>query len=405
MDLSKMTNDAMQFTKEVTERWTSRIAGTAACLACGDYLEEQMATFCDSVKTQDFEVRPGAFLGYIRINIVLYFLGLIALLAHQFIVAAVLGSLASLIGVLEFFIYWEFVDFLFPKKTGRNVIGSIEPSGEVKQQVIVSAHHDSAHIFNFLDKEPENYTRKILSGMSGMFMMFILSWLLLALEFSGNLSTTFYWIGIAVLVVLSLFVYQLWNFYDAKNGTPGAGDNLVCTALAMEIAKHFSREKARGNGLKHTRVVVASWDAEECGLRGARAYTKANKSDLLANKTYNFNLECMYDHNAMTFLTSDLNSFVPLSKSMADECVEISNSLDYNIKASAFPFLAGGTDSAEFAKIGVETTCLAAMNWITKGEQPAYHTPRDTIKSVDAEAVKRSIDVGIHYVLKKESEV
>ncbi len=107
----------------------------------------------------------------------------------------------------------------------------------------------------------------------------------------------------------------------------------------------------------------------------------------------------------MTLLTSDLNSFVPLSQSMADQCCQIADRLGYQIQPVKFPFLAGGSDAAEFAKAGVEATTLAAMNWGDKGDAPAYHTTRDTIDAVDPKAVERSIDLGIHYVLEKDREV
>ena len=57
----------------------------------------------------------------------------------------------------------------------------------------------------------------------------------------------------------------------------------------------------------------------------------------------------MYDHKEMKFLTSDLNNFVQLSTSMATECSEIANQLGYDIETTTFPFLAGGTDAAEFS--------------------------------------------------------
>lgn len=48
---------------------------------------------------------------------------------------------------------------------------------------------------------------------------------------------------------------------------------MICTAIAMEVGKHFANQKKTAKGLKHTRVIVASWDAKECGLREARVYT------------------------------------------------------------------------------------------------------------------------------------
>ena len=400
-ELDQITTTALRFTAEVTSKWTSRLAGSPACLACADFLEESLSTFCDQVDHQLFSVRPGAFLGYIRINIVLYLVALVALFVQQPLLATLVASLSVLITVMEFFIYKEFVDGFYPKKQGKNVFGRIEPAGKVKQQIIISAHHDSAHIFNFLEKDPSTYVRKVLAGTGTQLGLFVLTWLILILNWTGSGSDTVYWGITIMLAVAALNLYPLWFFYD-KDGTPGAGDNLVCTALAMEIGKYFAQEKAEGRSLQHTRVMIGSWDAEECGLRGARAFVRKYKADLTALKTYNFNLECMYDHKALSFLRSDLNNFVPLSLEMAEEGAAIGKNLGFEIGVHPFPFLAGGTDAAEFAKAGIEATTLAAMDWENREADTAYHTTRDTVDAVDREAVSRSIAIGVNYILEKE---
>lgn len=400
-ELDQITTSAMSFTAEVTNKWTSRLAGSAACLACADFLEESLSKFCDQVDHQVFSVRPGAFLGYIRINIALYLVALVALFLEQSLLAALIASLSVLITVMEFFIYKEFVDGLYPKKQGKNVFGRIEPAGEVKQQIIISAHHDSAHIFNFLEKDPSTYVRKVLAGTGTQLGLFVLTWLIVILDLTGLGTDTVFWGITIILAVAALNLYPLWFFFS-KDGTPGAGDNLVCTALAMEIGKYFAKEKAEGRPLQYTRVVIGSWDAEECGLRGARAFVRKYKTELSVMKTYNFNLECMYDYGALSFLRSDLNNFVPLSLDMAKEGATIGKNLGYEVGVHPFPFLAGGTDAAEFAKAGIEATTLAAMDWENREADTAYHTTRDTIDAVDSEAVRRSIAIGVNYVLEKD---
>ena len=319
-------------------------------------------------------------------------------------VAAGTATLAVLLTVMEFFIYKEFVDFLFPSKKGRNVWGTIEPAGEVKQQIILSAHHDSAHIFNFLEKDPSSYVRKVLTGTLSQWVMLLFTWYLVIAASLGWDNAIVYWVLTGILLVASLGVAPLWFFANPK-GTPGAGDNMICTALAMEVGKHFAREKTAGNPLAHTRVVVASWDAEECGLRGARAYVRRHLQDLQNTKTYNLNFECMYDHRALHFLTSDLNNFVPLSTGMTQDGVRLSRDLGFEARTAPFPFLAGGTDAAEFAKAGVEATTLVGMDWETRKDNSAYHTTRDTIEAVDEEAVRRSIALSIQFVLEKDQEL
>jgi len=401
-ELVSLAQSALSLTREVTTRWPSRLAGSQACLQCADFLHKQLAAFCDQAHSQEFRVRPAAFLGYIRLNILLYVLALLALYAQWAGLAAALASLSVLITVLEFFFYKEFVDWMYPRKTGKNVWGTIEPAGEAKQQIIVSAHHDSAHIFNLLEKDPTTYARKIVAGTLTQLAMLLLSWLLWGMELLHAQNALIYWSLTGILTLAALNLWPLWFFYS-RQGTPGAGDNLACTALALEIGKHFARQKAAGNPLKHTRILIASWDAEECGLRGARAFVRQQREALQQVKTYNFNLECMYEHGHMSFLISDLNGFVPLSSEMAGQCSQIAAELGFEMGTSRFPFLGGGTDAAEFAKAGVEATTLIGMDWAIRDKKAAYHTSRDTVEAVDEEALRRSIAIGIAYISARDS--
>ena len=64
---------------------------------------------------------------------------------------------------------------------------------------------------------------------------------------------------------------------------------------------------------------------------------------------------------------------------------------------------AGGTDAAEMAKAGIEATCLAGMSMKSYGDEPAYHTSRDTIDAVDRRAVEAAIEIGLAYIKRKDA--
>ena len=404
LQLSTYTDNVLKLTATVCEQWPSRLAGREACLKCADFLRKHMHNSADQVEIQEFDVHPDAFLGYIRVTIVMFFIALVFLWLEQVPLLFLIVSLIILLIVLEFFIYKEVIDPFFPKRTGKNVIGTLEPSGEVKQQIIISGHHDSAHIFNFLAKKPHLYAIRILSGMGTVFGLFIVALILWVMDIAGNPANGLLHISQWIFTLLSPLAVQLWFFYSSK-GTPGAGDNMASTAVAMEVGRHYKDLKSTAHGLKHTRLIVASWDAEEAGLRGARAYNKTYAAQLHEVPTFNFNIECLYDLKKLFFLTSDINGFVSLSKDMASECQEVANELGYKTELNPIIFLAGGTDAGEFAKRGIEATTIVGMDWKNISNSPAYHTLGDTIDAVDPEAVAATLNIAIEYVKRKDEKL
>lgn len=395
---------AISLTQYICETWSSRLAGTTECLESANHIQGEMEKFCDSVKAEEFEVHPGAFLGYIRVLVVLYFVSLFALWQGYYGFLFAITTFCVVLVVAEFFIYKEFIDPLFPKKTGKNIVGIIEPTGEVRQQIIISGHHDSAHIFNFFVHQPKLYVLRILGSMSATFIFAIFGILLFGWDTFATLPESLVTVSKYLFAFFGLFVIQMWFFYSSK-GTPGAGDNMASSATAMEVGRFFQEEKTKGKGLKHTRVIVGSWDAEEAGLRGARAYVKAHKEELLQIPSYNFNIECLYDSEKLFFLTSDLNNFVKLSEEMATDCKNVASELGHTTGLQPFPFAAGGTDAAEFAKIGVKATTIFGMGFTADTKPEAYHTLKDTIDSVDPKAIAITLDIGINYIRKKEREI
>ena len=88
---------------------------------------------------------------------------------------------------------------------------------------------------------------------------------------------------------------------------------------------------------------------------------------------------------------------------MVKECMVVADQCGYKVKTAPFPMLGGGTDSAEMAKAGIESTCLSGMSLDGFGDAPAYHTTRDTIDAVDPIAVEAAIEIGLAYIKRKDS--
>lgn len=389
MDLKARVAAALDLTKRLIERHGPRLAGSEASRLCADELAHEAKAAADSVAVADFAVRPGAFLGFIRLLVVLYALGVIAL-PFAASASAFLASVGVAVLVLEFFLYREPLDPFFPRRVGRNVHAVLEPSGRAERQLMVSGHHDSARVFNFYIDRPERYAARVYGGM-GSFAAFWLASLALATLGAGQAAR----IVAAVLFAAGFaLVAPLWRF-AGKEGTPGAGDNLVASAIALEIMREFRSRRDSGAGLKRTRLIFASFDAEEAGLRGARAWVRANRRLLGELPTWHYNMDCVYSAEHARFLTSDVNGSVKLDEGLARDCAAAAEAEGFAAKVEPIAFLTGGTDAAETAKAGVRSTTLIAMPWSNDERSAAYHTPSDTIEAVSTRAVELALKVGI----------
>jgi hypothetical protein len=65
---------------------------------------------------------------------------------------------------------------------------------------------------------------------------------------------------------------------------------------------------------------------------------------------------------------------------------------------------AGGTDAAEFAKVGVEATTLIGLPAKIQSERFVYHTLNDTVEHIEPAAVEATLKIALDYILKKEQD-
>ncbi len=397
---------AFVFTDEVVENFPGRVAGSEAVHKAGLRISEEFAKYCDAgtVKVERFDIHPWSFLKYIPGLVVLYFACVALLLFAPALAWLAFAGLALGLFVFygQFVRYWHLLDPLFPRRQAYNVYGSIEPSGEVKQQVVVSAHHDAAYVFHLLHRVPKYYALLINGGILFLVLGFLVSLVATVLLVFNILLPQ--WAAIA-LMIGGIFVLPL-AFFTTGQVVPGAGDNMIAVAIASEIGGLFGNiKKSGGNALKHTRLIIASFDAEEAGLRGARAFIRAHREELLKTKTYVLNLDTLYKLKALSFLDKDLNSTVKLSHQLAQDCVDIAKDLGYPAIIGAMSFGGGSTDAAAFGEAGIEATNLAAMSFDLKDYDRGwvYHTPNDVSKHIEPEAVEAALKIIREYILKKDA--
>lgn len=401
---SQLAQEALAFTKKVTEAFPGRITGSDSCLKAAERIQEELEKYCDpgTVKTEEFTCHPQAFLKYIPFLVLLYLACSLLLFFGQPLWAFVGFALGNFVFYGQFVRYYEILDFLFPRRKGFNVWGKIEPAQKAKEQIIVSAHHDAAYVFQLLARFPKLYALMILIGIGFLLLGMIIS--LVALIFS-LLGIGFpQWPSILLLV--GLLPVTPFLFFTTNEVSPAAGDNMIAVAMVLQLAKVFSEAKKRGKPLNSTRLLFVSFDAEEAGLRGARAFIQAHGEELKTIPTKVLNIDTVYQLKHLNFFERDLNSFVPLSRELASECASIARSLGYPDKVSGMSFGGGSTDAAAFGANGIQATNICAMSFNINDykEGFVYHTSRDTVEHIEPQVVEAIIQIVGHYILKRDQK-
>jgi aminopeptidase YwaD len=401
----KNAQSALETTRVLIERFGPRLAGTEACLGAARALKEELSAACGSAELEMFQTHPDVFMGFYKINAVVYLVSALLLCLNLPLPAALGFSFILVSGFAEFGYYREFFDRLYPQKECGNLVARLEPQGEVTAQVIVSGHHDSAYTLHYLDNFQKLYALKVLLPDVTYMTAFLFAWFCTISQWvTGSLPAFAPYVN-GFLVFGILFAASKY-FIVSTHGTPGAGDNLIASAMVLELAKLLRNPAAQGkSGLKHTRLLLVSFDAEESGLRGARAFAARHKVELQELPTFMLNIDSIYNLKEIQFLTTDLNGTVKLSEDVAKTCANIAGQGGYPSKYAKMVFGGGGTDAAELAQVGVKATTLLAMPTSLVRDGLVYHTVHDTVEAIEPEAVEACLHVAYNFVLELDGRL
>ena len=392
---------AIDLTDRIIQIHPSRLAGTDQCKQSAYIFNGEFSNVCDSSVVEEFDFHPSAFLSFMKLIPVLYSISLIFLaISGVFnLIASILMIFTLTFTISQFVFYFRIFDWMHPKKTGHNIISEINPKigNEIKQQIIISGHHDSPYIFNFLESKYQRfYALRIISGITAMIICTVFSVLKLIGIKGVMMNIISIYLITSLLVVLPLF------FFLNKKGSPGAGDNLIASAILVQIAKYFSSMKENNQSLENTRIIFASFDAEESGLRGSRAYNAKHKANLHAIPTISINIDSVFNYENLQVSTSDINGLLKCSNSLATDCKTIANDLGYELDYFPMKFGGGGTDAAEFTRNHIDSVTLIAFPTEFVREGLVYHTSEDTVDKIELKAVGAIIDIVMEYIKQKD---
>jgi hypothetical protein len=90
INFDKMTDNVIAYTEELINKFGPRRAGSKASHDCANTLYEELNSFADDAKVEEFGVYTGAFLGWIRILVAFYTIGAAFLWLHMPIVLSLI---------------------------------------------------------------------------------------------------------------------------------------------------------------------------------------------------------------------------------------------------------------------------------------------------------------------------
>lgn len=371
----------IEFIKDIIARFGGRYFGSEQEKDAQLYTAEILKKYCDTVDVEPFEAPLESHFQSLKIFCIVYIVTLV-FFKIDVQLAAGLGILNSAMFLGHFVTYRHWLDFLFPNQTSTNVIANIEPIEAPTSTLIIAGHMDSVKEFKWWYKL--KHTGAVLSVLAGFQITLLGVYALLCIFIHASWFSYIWWFF--VIITPMLIVY-----YDmhGENVVDGASDNLSGVALAVEMAKVFSKNK-----LQKTRLRLISFGSEEAALRGAHAYANKYKKQLLEEKAFLFNVDTIKEKKYLTIVSSEINTLVFFDKKNIQLVADAFNATQtpYHI----LPLGVGASDASAFHIAGLPAVCLIGMR--SDVLDPVYHTRLDVVENMEPEALDAVKNVLIQFV-------
>lgn len=392
----------------VIKKYGPRESGNESCYAAQKHIKKELDAFCDETRFESYKMAPKAFLHFTKlvsaaiiiavvVCSVLVFTSVMTMFVAQCIVGAVV-LVGLFITLMEFLLYKQFMDPLYKKVEGHNLLAVRKPRGEVKRRIIISGHIDSAYEWRHI-----YYSKKVslmgpLMGITigSAFISLIIAIICIIAnfvdmgafgEFMLNYSFIFHIITALAMVTLFLFV-------DFKTISPGANDNLTGTYAAVTALRMLDMA---GVDFENTEVCAMITDGEEAGLRGCKQWAKDHYDEYVNSgvETAVLCVDTLTDREYLNVYQKDMTGTVNNSKEFSQLVMDSAIEAGHDDLKFASVFF-GSSDAAAFSQAGITATCLAAMD-----PAPAdyYHNRRDSYDRLVPEAIKTGYEIIISTIL------
>ncbi|MFA6450290.1 MAG: M28 family peptidase [bacterium] len=390
MVAEKYTNFMYNFIKRVMDEVGPRVPCSEDEKKAGRMLVNELKPVCDRVDVEKFRCSPYAFLGFLPFAVLLY---LVALPLYWYYPPAALAiSVAGFCMLFfQFVRYREFLDFMFPKREGENVLGIIKPKGEIKRRLIVGGHLDSAYEFNLWYIFKNAAIPVMIVGIAAVLLLLGGSAAKTIAFFMGGAGAPVYRIIGIICVALSPFV-SLFIVFHTYKPVPGAMDDIAGVAVAAGLGKYLADAKKDGSFFpQNTEVVIFGVSSEEAGLRGSKRYITKHREELSKTPTYVIMVDGVCEEEYLTVIDREICMSAKHSPELVQMALDSAAERKLKMRKKLVPL--GASDASAFSVAGVPATCILCQN--VDKLVFNYHTRHDVIDHIRPEALTVSLQVVI----------
>lgn len=376
--------------KQIIETIGPRQPGSPEELKAQEFMEKEIKPYCSDTKIEPFTVHRQAFMGFIPFTVAMAVIATFLFFFDYQIIGLVLCILGLIPLVLEFVMYKQFLDPIFPANESHNLICRRAPKGEIKRRIIFVGHADSQYEWTLNYLLGGNGMKAILiPAVVGLIVCTIASLIkVIVVNIAGvnahGADVFFSVVGIILFVFVPFFLLFLL-FQNPFKSVPGANDNLTGCYVASGVIKAMADA---GIEFENTEVVAIMSGSEESGLRGAKAYAKRHRQEMLDTDTVVIAVDTFRDLGDLAIYDRDLSGTLKHDPNLRKLVRRAGENCGLKLEYSSVYI--GASDAAAFTQEGIRATGFAAMD---PTPPRYYHTRLDNWDNMNPEAIKVGIDV------------
>ncbi len=365
-----------------------RAPGSAGEREAGEYMADVLGKDCGckDVLVEPFAEHPDAFYGYFYFSAAFGCLCAVSFFISPWLSIA-FGAAALLLFILQFVLYKQVIDPLFPKKESVNVTAVRPCSGDVRRRVFLNGHIDAAWEF------PLNYHfGGVVFEIPGVAAVAgVLFYIALGICSLCGAGVWVHTAGLWGLLFVPFFLLVGYT-YDPKRVVDGANDNLTGCYMGIAVLREMER---LGVILENTEIGVILTGSEEAGLRGAKAWCKAHEKDYNDVPVYIISYDTIHDPQKLMVNMKDLNSTVLSDRELGAAFMRAAEESDVPCIRGHIPLMGGATDSAAFTQGGFRSVGITGLSHIL---EDYYHTRRDSWDNLNETGLENCYKATVKFI-------